>query len=662
MSGIAGILNVDGRPVSPSLLASLSARLAHRGPDHHGQWINGAAGFACHLLRVTPESAMETQPLVHPSGAMLVFDGRLDNRDEILPLIHDEPGISAQSPDSALILALYRCAGGRFVEQLTGDFALALHDPLQRVLLLARDALGVRPLYYTRIRNSFLFASEIKALLAHPEVMARPNDDMLACYASSVRPADASLTCFQDIYSLMPAHIARVTPDTVAIRQYWDFPATDLRLDSVEAYAEAFRHYFAQSVRRRMRSASPVAVSVSGGLDSSSILCVAETLRRTHDGQAPALIGISYLSPEGSPSDEKTFLSDIERMHGLSIARLPSSAPGSLSGCEESVWHIEAPYLDQQWNTLHRSLQTVQQAGARVMLTGHWGDQVLFSQGYLVDFFRQLRWREIGAHLREFRRWMTDTPPRVFYERFGLDLIKHYVPDSLLPVLRLLRTRHPDWSTAALRRRARRLAFRQPVLGLHLPTAHARSLYDEARSPHHALCLEWDNKVAAMHGLDMAFPFLDRDLLSFLMSIPGEALTCNGVPRGLLREAMRGILPDTIANRTWKADFTHLVNDGMARDFPSLAHYLESGAAAVTQGYLVESKMRAALAQHRGQLNSGTCRAAWTLGDMLGLELWLQIFVAKSGLQPAAPTNALRQVPGDAPRTAGRAGTATVVS
>jgi len=644
MSGIAGIWNVDGQPVSPSLLASLNARLAHRGPDHCGQWIEGAAGLACHLLRVTPESAMEIQPLVHLPGIALVFDGRLDNRDEILARVHDEPGITANASDAALILALYRHDGERFVEHLTGDFALALYDPQRRVLLLARDALGVRPLYYTRTRTGIVFASEIKALLAHPDVAAKPNDDMLACYVSSARPKDAGMTCFQGIFSLLPAHLARVTPDNFSTRQYWDFPATDLRLDSLEAYAEAFRHYFTLSVRRRLRSTTPVAVSVSGGLDSSSILCVAETLRRTHHGPAPALIGISYLSPEGSPSDEQMFLTDIERMYDLSIARIPPRTPGSMDGCEESVWHIEAPYLDQQWNTLHRSFQTAHQLGARVVLAGHWGDQMLFSQGYLVDLFRQLRWREIGTHLRKFSRWMTDTNPRVFYERFGLDLIKHYTPPALLPSLRLLRTRQPDWYAATLRRRARRHMLRQPLLGAHLPTMHARSLYDEARSPHHALCLEWDNKVAAMHGLDMAFPFLDRDLLSFLMSIPGEFLTCNGIPRGLLREAMHGILPDTIANRTWKADFTHLVNTGMEQDFPNLMHYLGAGSAIVTRGYLVEAKLQALLAQYRDQLRNGTCEAAWTLGDMLGLELWLQIFIEQSGAQHDARAGALQPV------------------
>jgi len=633
MSGVVGIWNVDGQPVSPSLLASLSTRLAHRGGDHYGQRIDGSVGLACHLLRIAPESATEVQPFVHPFGTVLVFDGRLDNRDEILALVHDESDVTTHSPDPALILALYHRDGERFIERLTGDFALALHDPQRRILLLARDALGVRPLYYTRTRTSIVFASEIKALLAHPDVVTQPNDDMLACYVSSARPQDASMTCFQDVYSLMPAHLARVTSDNFSTRRYWDFSVSELRLDSRQAYAEAFRHYFTLSVRRRMRSATPVAVSVSGGLDSSSILCVAETLRRTHHGPAPSLIGISYLSPEGSPSDEQTFLADIERMYDLSIARIPPRTPGSMDGCEKSVWHIEAPYLDQQWNTLHHSLDLARRAGARVMLTGHWGDQVLCPQGYLVDLFRQWRWHELATHLQEFNRWMTDADPHTFRKRFCLDLIKHYAPHALLPFIRLLRARQPDWYTATLRRRARRHMLRQPLLGIHLPTVHARSLYDEARSPHHAFCLEWDNKVTAMHGLDMALPFLDRDFLSFLMNIPGEALTCHGIPKGLLRNALRGILPDTIADRRWKADFTHLVNAGMEQDFPTLARHLESGTAAVRRGYLNPSAIQALLSRYRDQLKNGTCEAAWTLGDMLALELWLQMFIEKVGAE-----------------------------
>ena len=631
MSGIVGMWNRDGAPVSSALLASLNRTLAHRGPDGARQWTDGAVGLACQLSRVTPESAAEIQPLIHPSGCALVFDGRLDNRDEILRRIHDAPNITAQSPDSNLILALYQHGGERFAEHLAGDFALALYDPTHRMLLLVRDALGIRPLYYTFTRQSVLFASEIKSLLAHPGVIARPNDDMLACYLLGSKPEDTSMTCFQDIASLLPAHVARITADGFSIRQYWDFSITEQRCDSFQDYADAFRTHFSNAVRRRMRSAQPVAVSVSGGLDSSSILCVAETLRRSSPSTVPLAQGFSYLSPEGSPSDEKAFLVDIERCYDIAIERVPPRRPGMMDGCLDAVWHIEAPFLDQQWNTMHGFFHTAQQRGARVMLTGHWADQVLFPQAYLVDLFRQLQWREIAAHLREFGRWMTDTDPRFFTRRFWLDLVKYHVPNALVPHLRRLRAGQPPaWYTNTIRQLARQHVPRQPILGTHLPTAHARSLYEEVRSSYQVRCMEWNNKVAAMHGLEMTFPFLDRDLLSFLMSIPGEIQTWKGIPKGLLREAMRGILPDSIVNRTWKADFTQVVNEGMLLDYPQLIGCLEMESAAVKWGYLDNDVMNTLLPKFRRQLHSRTAEAAWTLSDLLGLELWLQVFFEKN--------------------------------
>ena len=125
MSGIIGVWNLDGRPVEPELLSRLSAPLAHRGPDGEGQWIKGPVGLSCQLMRVTPESLHETQPLVHPAGPVIVFDGRLDNREELLSLLKGAWGAEADSPDPALVLAAYDKWGEGFPEHLNGDFALA---------------------------------------------------------------------------------------------------------------------------------------------------------------------------------------------------------------------------------------------------------------------------------------------------------------------------------------------------------------------------------------------------------------------------------------------------------------------------------------------------------------------------------------------------------
>jgi asparagine synthase (glutamine-hydrolysing) len=627
MSGIAGIWNFDGRPVSPSLLASLSGALSHRGPDGHDRWIDGSVGMVCRLLRVTPESLAETQPMIGRSGTVLVFDGRLDNREELLACFDDAP-VTAASPDPDLVLAAYHRFGDRVAEYLNGDFAFGLFDPNRRRLLLARDAIGIRPLYYTRTRSSVAFASEIKALLAHPDVSAIPNDDMLACYLVSSSPEDTSMTCFKGIASLPPSHCAIVTPEHSSTWRYWDFPVTEQRFDSFQDCAQAFRHHFTRAVRRRLRSAHPAAVSVSGGLDSSSIMCLGETLRRSEGIPVPLIIGMSYLSPDGSPSDEKEFLLEIERQHGLAIERVPITRFGLMDGAREAVWHVEAPFLDNQWNTSRTFFTKARALGARVMLTGHWADQVMFPQGYLIDLFHQLRWREIAAHLQAFEHWMSDVTPGVFRKRFWLDLLRYHVPDKIIPFLRRLRaTLPPAWYADAFCRLAFRHLLRRPIPGAGLPTAHARSLYEEVRSPYHVHCMEWNNKVAAMYDMDMAFPFLDRDLLSFLMSIPGNMQTWQGTPKALLREGLRGILPEAIANRRWKADFTHLVNEGMERDYSRMMDCLESGTAASRWGYVKEKVLQSHLQGLQGRIQgAATGEVAWALTDLLGLELWLQVF------------------------------------
>lgn len=626
MSGIVGIWNLDGRPVSPTLLGAMSERLAHRGSDTADQWCRGPVGLACRLLRVTPESLEETQPTIGRSGAALVFDGRLDNRDELLAILSDTPDVTVESPDPVLVLAAYDRLGERLGEHLNGDFAFGLFDPRQKKVVLARDAIGVRPLYYTRAGDTVLFASEIKALLAHPDVPARPNDDMLACFLLNSTPRDTSMTCFGGISSLLPAHSMSITAERTSIRRYWDFPVTEQRFDSFHQYAQAFRHHFTNAVSRRLRSAYPVAVSVSGGLDSSSILCLAETLRRGGSASAP-LQGLSYLSPAGSPSDEREFLVQIERQYGLAIERIPVRV-GLMDDCHEAMWHIEAPFLDNQWDTTRTFYRRARALGARTVLTGHWADQVLFPQAYLVDLFRQLRWRDLAVHLRQYSRWMTDVPPSVFRKRFLLDLVRYHVPEFSVPFLRRLRaTRPPAWYSDSFCKVAFRHLFAQPQLGIDLPTAHARSLYVEARSPYHVQCLEWNTKVAAMHGMDIAFPFLDRDLLTFLMGIPGDMQTWKGIPKALLREGMRGILPDAIADRKWKADFTHLVNEGMERDYQRFLDCLESGVAGEAWGYVDRARLQDQLKGLRGMMRtSATCEVSWALTDLLGLELWLQVF------------------------------------
>src|SRR5260221_484061 len=156
MSGIVGLWNLDGRPVDEAVLARMSATLAHRGPDGEGRRLCGPAGLACQHVWVTSEEVGEVQPLVGRTGAALVMDGRLDNREELLPALD----LPRSSSDAACALSAYETWGERFAERLNGDFALAVYDERAQRLLLVRDAIGIRPVYYFRSGRMFAFASE----------------------------------------------------------------------------------------------------------------------------------------------------------------------------------------------------------------------------------------------------------------------------------------------------------------------------------------------------------------------------------------------------------------------------------------------------------------------------------------------------------------------
>ena len=637
MSGIVGVWNLNGHPLDPAVLSRMSGSLQLRGPDGESRQVAGSIGLAHQHSWVTPEETGEVQPLVGRAGVMLAMDGRLDNRDELLPAL----GLPKTASDAACLLAAYGVWKERFAERLNGDFAVAVFDAARQQLLLIRDSIGVRPLYYYRDERLFVFASEIKALLAHPDVPVRPDDEGLADYMLlGARPLDRQdITCFAGISAVVPAHLVIITPDGVVTQRYWDFdPGHAIRLGSFDEYAEAFRERFAEAVRRRTRSNRPVAVSVSGGLDSSSIFCQAEALRRAGATHCSAIAGLSYTGAEGTDADERRYLLEIEREYTIGIERFPiEPLVGLMRGAHEQIRTIEAPFLDYTWGVTTELHGRAAARGARILLSGHWGDQVLFSSAYLVDLFRRLAWGEVRRHLHEYARYFGATEARGLARRFAVDVVRHHVPPRLLPPLkwirrRLLGVQRPkSCFSDAFRRRALRFADRPATIGEGFHSAQARSIYLEARSKYHVQCMEWNNKISALYGLDAAFPFLDRDLLAFLMAVPGEIQNRNGVPRALLREAMRGVLPEPVRTRTWKADFSSVVNSGVAQDASMLARALSPESLGVRLGYLDAVRLAPEVARLSGNLVGLDCLNSWDLADLFGLEMWLQVFLDPAG-------------------------------
>lgn len=635
MSGLLGFWNLDGCPAEAGLLRRLSGSLAHRGPDGETLWIQGPLGLAFQMFRVTPESLHETQPLVDPSGVAVLFDGRLDNRDELLD------GLPPDSPDSTLILAAYRTFGESFPEKLKGDFAVAVWDRRLQRLLLARDPIGMRPLYYCRAGDTFLFASEIKGLLAHPRVSTRPNDETVADFVLGFPGEDnRGTTFFQDIYTIPPAHLAAITPQRLVVRRYWNFDTTrQIRLKSFDEYREAFRHLFDQAVARRLRSAYPVAVSVSGGVDSSAVFCCAETLRRRDPDRFPSLQGFSYIAPQGfGGADEAEFLVEIERQYGVSMERLPMLFSTSAEDSREQVWVGEAPLADHTWANLRGTSQALHSHSARVLLTGNWADQILCGRFYLVDLFHRLAWGQLRYHIDEFYAWFTDMSRKHFLwrnRRFLRDLLYCHVPRSWGPLVRQLRSEilshswDQPWYTRTFRKSVLKKALDFRASAVSYGSSHARSVYGEVAARYPAWWRVRGNKVAARLGFEWAFPFLDQDLVAFLMAIPGEIQAWNGIPKGILREAMRPDLPERIANRRWKATLSGAANAALAVEFDSLLQPLRAAGFGARWGYWNHDVLAGKLEQWRGRLRGNRFVVAQTLQHLIGLEFWLETFFSE---------------------------------
>jgi len=633
MSGILGIWRLDGRPADRAELARLSAVLRHRGGDAEGLRISGAAGLACCLGRIAPESRHETQPVIGDDGTLLVFDGRLDDRDELVAALAPRTAASKDLPDSSLVLAAYRVFGDDFPARLSGDFALGVFDPGRRRMLVARDAVGLRPLYYFVSSRLFLFASEIKAIVSHPDVETQPDDGALAdfLFMRCVGQEPTSRTFFRNIASVLPSHVVIAGPDGVQTKQYWDFDVTRrVTLRRPDDYAEAFKEHLDRAVKRRLRSVRTVAIWISGGLDSSAVFCAAHAHAQSDPDSGRLPIGMSLTFPDGAPSDEQAYLCEVERACGSAIARLHDPPVGFADGCRDAIWHTEGPLLDCQWSSTRLQLSAAQQRGAAVLLTGDGGDQFLFDDAYLVDLCHRGRWLTAWRHLRTYGRWM-DVPEAVFARRFAALLLKYHVPHAVIAAMRRVRSRFGprpvahSWYADAFVRLARPVP---PLRKRPKAAAHAHSIYGGVRSQYSLTRLEAQNKTAAMHGLDVALPFLDRDLIAFLMAIPGEMHNRDGVPKALLREGYRNAMPDAIVRRRSKADFTDRVNHGAARDQAAVVNAVRNGLS-IERKY-VRPEALDAIAGCRPDADPSSAANGWAVCDMLSLEIWLQEFIGPS--------------------------------
>ena len=613
MSAIGGISFFDGRSVDIRALIGLGEALAMRGPDGGRERALGPTGMAYRAFHTNRESRRETQPLATSRGHLLAWDGRLDNREDLIAAL---PGSFVRDrTDAAIVMMAFLKWGGSFLTRLVGDFALSLWDPDSRELLLARDAFGTRPLFYHLTPERILWSSELEPLLYAKGVNLEIDDEYIADYL--VYEVGLDQTPYREIRAVPPGHSLIVREGRPRLRRFWSLdPRSEIRCRDDREYEECFRQLFRDSIKCRLRADAPVWSELSGGLDSSSIVCVADQLIESGDARSPGLTTVSYIYDESSTSNEGSFIRCVEEQRREVGTHLYEKEIGlAAPDANDSLYSVPSGLLcfSRLYDRLNREMR---RTGSRVLLNGRGGDHLLWSDPgvapELADLLARFDLSGLHRRIRAWSRAQKTAYLTLLWKSAVKPLLPSYLSERLQPEQAL-----PPWIDPEFARRlnlGRRSREEEDVFGFDLPSGRSRAvqLLGAIRSI-------GAHNLRSVGCTEVSYPFLHRPLVEFLMAIPIDQLLRPGETRSLHRRALKALLPEKIVNRQGKKGPDEAFYRGVAREWPKLRPII-SEARVCARGYMDQRALREAFDRAR----CGIEIHSYALLRTLSLEFWLR--------------------------------------
>lgn len=594
MSCIAGMVNLDGAPVDRALLERMIGSMKSRAPDGHELWCSGNVGLAQALLRISPESVDERQPCTLDDQVWITADARIDGRAELVATLRSagEP-VRGEAPDAELILQAYRVFGESLLEHVIGDFAFALWDSRRATLLCARDHFGVRPFYYAKTDRVLVFASDIDAILAHPAVSTHLDDNAIGDFLLFGQYQDAASTAYRDVRRLPAGSRLQVDGGGCRVREYWNFPPHDwIRYGKSSEYVEQFDHVFTQAVTDRLRGRS-IAMELSGGIDSTAIAAVASADAAT---SGCALGAFTVTTNHLFAEDQEGHYSAMVASHlSIPLVRRELGTHRLFERFGSSELRTAEPSAIPHLAFSFDAIAHMSRAGARVLLSGQGGDEVLgHSSAYLAHLMRAGRLRELSievtAHLRRTGSW------RGMGVRPALAMAMGRPPD---------RTRTPGWRPAFPDWLDAGFVARTDLTD-RWETTWDRML---GRTEPEQRLREWASSQVfssyEMFSLPMVarHPFLDLRLVALLLSVP-NFMKSN---KRILREAMRDKLPQAVLARPKTPAVGDAVRAALTRNLVSTP--LGSSVSRVGNGYIDSGRYRRALQRY---LDGEGAESSWS--------------------------------------------------
>ena len=624
MCGICGILNlIESQPVDRTLIERMTGSLAHRGPDDAGYFVEGRVGLGHRRLSIIDLSGGQQPIFNEDRSATIVFNGEIYNYRDLAAGLASAGHIFKTRSDTETILHAYEEYGDACVDRLRGMFGFAIWDRTKQRLLLARDRLGIKPIYYYTNGRILAFASEVKALLDIPEVPREVDPEALDMYLA-LRYVPGPRTMFKNIYRLQPGHILVADGGGVRISKYWDIEYPDPDPRPAGQLLERFQELLEESVRLRLIAEVPLGVFLSGGLDSSAILATMSKVAGGSERIKTFSVGYQAANAQEEAANEFEYARLAARTFGADHHEYHLEARSFADFVPELVRYLDEPLADPSCVPLY-FISKLAREHITVVLSGEGADEILAGYGIYGRMLTMDRIYQRNGPLRRLAPRVADLAPS--------EKLRHYLRMCGQPLESRYRGVSRGLTNEALGRlvgtdRARRSegllqevfgGFYQAVSGT---TPLNRMLYTDAKVWLPDDLLIKADKMTMANGLELRVPFLDHKMVEFAATLPAESKIQANRGKALLRTAMRGVLPAEIIDRP-KKGFPIPIGSWLRTSLREFTrdHLLDPNSAC---GRYMDRRETAKLVAQHEQGSVDRSQEIWT---MLVFEFWHRHFI-----------------------------------
>jgi len=624
MCGIHGVFMLDGSRPDPAWLGRMAEVTAHRGPDDSGAHVDGPCAIGMRRLSII-DLAGGHQPIANGDGSLVVIcNGEIYNYRELRSELRALGHVFRTDSDTEVLLHGYAQSGERFIERLNGMFGFAIWDRARARLVVARDRLGIKPIYWLRDGRRIAFASEAKALLALPGVGRAVDPQALAAYLE-LGYVPAPLSMFDGIRKLPVASRMRIDASGVAIERYWSPPLEVDRQVGPAEWAERVRERLEHSVRMQMVSDVPIGAFLSGGIDSSAVLA----LMARHSGAPVKTYSIGF---DGGPAER--FYNELEPARA--VARRFGSdhheivvKPDVVRLLPKLLWHLDEPVADSAFVTTYLVAEFARR-DVKVILSGVGGDE-LFG-GYR---------RYLGEHYMRYFDWL---PPRA--RRGAARLAARLPGDRHSRWLNYARLAKGFLGAAALPFEERYRAYVETfgadataALVVSPPAERfdaiaaafdaspgddplARLFAVDARTQLADDLLMLTDRMTMAASIECRVPLLDHELVELATTIPAGVKVAAGELKSVMKKALADVLPAEILHRP-KRGFGAPMGSWLKGPLAELLQGALSKKAVAARGLLHHGPIASLIEDHRANRVDGTDR----LLALLNLEIWCRVYL-----------------------------------